>query len=98
MSFAELTSTILVTECRGICMTGYLDIVPSLYNIDAIEHVKKSLLFDRHGQVVIGHIHQDVGCLLIRCSYSKVVDLMFEDHALVGNDAQVQTGFVDSWS
>jgi hypothetical protein len=65
-----------------IGVTGDLDVMSILYDVGTIEHVQKTLMFDWHGQPVVDHVHQDVGCLLIWGGNRKVFHLLFEDHTL----------------
>ena len=75
-----------------------LDEVTSLYNIGAIEHVKKALLFERDKEFVVDKVKKYIRCFLIWGSDSKVVNLSFEDDSFASNYSPVKTGSMDSGS
>ena len=70
-------------------------VVSSLGNIDAVEHIKEALVLEWDTEIVVDEIQECVGCVFIRCCYSKVLDLAHEDDAGSVDEAGVEARFVD---
>ncbi len=66
-----------------------LDIVACLENVDAIIHVEISLAFDWYFQFVVDKVEEDVSSFGIRSSNGEVVDLTFEEDAVVVDNSGV---------
>ena len=64
-------------------------VVSSLGDVDAIKHIKEALALEWDTEIVVDEIQEYVGCVFIRCCYSKVVDLAHEDDAVSVDEAGV---------
>ncbi len=71
------------------------DVVPGLEDVDTIEHVQETLSLEWDRKLIIKEVKEDIGCLLVWDSNSKVIDLSFEYNALTSDDAGVEAGFVN---
>ncbi len=70
-------------------MTVDFDVGTGLNNVDAVEHVQEALAFYWHRELLIEHIHKDVGGTVVGSSNGKVIDLRFEDDSLAVDKARV---------
>ncbi len=50
-NLAKLGVEVFLTEFVNIHLAADLDVIPSLYNIDTVEHVKKTLSFQGDGNL-----------------------------------------------
>ncbi len=73
-------------------MTVGLYIVSCLCDIDTIEHVKETLSFHRHCELVIQHVEKDVCSTLVWCRNSKIINLTHKD-----NTSAVECARVEAW-
>ena len=76
-------------------MAVNFNIVAGLNNVDTVEHVKETLLFERDLEFIVNHIKEDVRSSFIGSSNGEVVDLVFEDNSFTINSAGVEARFVD---
>jgi hypothetical protein len=88
---------IFLAEFRDVSVTVNFHVMSSLDNINTIEHVKETLLFDGHCQFVVEYVQEDVRSLWIWGCDCKVVNLSFEDNTVPVNCARVETRFVHRW-
>ncbi len=44
--------------------------------------------------MIINHVNEDVGNLLVRCSYCKIIDLAFEDYVVAIDCFRVKAWFM----
>ncbi len=71
------------------------DVVPGLEDVDTIEHVQETLSLEWDRELIIDKVKEDIGCLLVWGSNSKVIALLFEYNALASDDTGVEAGFVN---
>ena len=95
-NFIHRCSKIFSAEFVDICMTVNFDVMFRLHHIDAVEHVKKPLMFNWHCQLLVQEVQEDVDCLLIWGSNGEVIHLSHEDDAHLVDHAGVEARFVNS--
>ncbi len=91
----EPSIKIFGAEFVNVCVTINLDIMFGLYYINTIEHIKEALSFDRHGQLLVKHVEEDVCHALVRGRDRKVVDLTHKDDTFVVEEARVKARYMD---
>ncbi len=75
-------------------MTVDLCIVSRLCDVNTIEHVKETLSFHWHCELVIQHVEKDVCSTLVWCCNSEVIDLMHKDNTSAVDCARVEVWFM----
>jgi hypothetical protein len=66
-------------------MAVNFDIVTSLCDIHAIEHIQVALAFDGDRQAVIQHVKEYIGSALIEGGNRKVINLTLENNLFIIN-------------
>ena len=83
------------TEFLDVCVVVDFNVVARLNNVDTVEHVEETLLFERDLEFIIDHVEEDVCSSFVRSSNGKVIDLAFEDYLFTIDCAGVEAGFVN---
>jgi hypothetical protein len=89
------TGEIFLTCLLNKRMAVNLDIVTSLCDIDAIEHIQEALAFDGDRQAVVQHVKEYIRSALIGGSNHKVINLTLENNAFTINSPQIQAWLMD---
>ncbi len=79
------TGEIFLTTLFIKRMAVNLDIVTSLSDIDAIEHIQVALAFFGDRQAVVQHVKEYIGSALIGSGNRKVIGLTLENNSLAIN-------------
>ena len=88
---------VFFTEFVNVGVAVYLDVVPCLCDIDAVEHVHESLAFEWDTKVVIDIVEEHGCCLFVLACNGEIIHLSHEDNALFVDEARVEAWFMDSW-
>ncbi len=69
-------------------------VVPRLNDVDTIKHIKQTLAFDRRCKSIVKRIEEDISCMFIGCSDSKIIYLSHENNLFTINSAGIQARFM----
>ena len=66
---------VFFTEFADIGVAVYLDVVPCLCDMDAVEHVDEALAFEGDTKVVIDNVKEHVCCLFVLACNGEIIHL-----------------------
>ena len=72
----EPSIILLFAEFVDVCVAVNFDVVMCLCDVNAVEHVNESLLFERYTEAVIDEVKEHFCCYFVLACNGKVVHLM----------------------
>ena len=71
--------------------------MPHLKDVNAIIHIKRTLLFDGNCKTFVQQIKEDISPMGFWSTDCKIINLPHEDNMIAIDDTRVQTWFMNGW-